>query len=99
MVAVGAPKKLVETQLRNAVMFIALTVTAILLAATWIAFSIIRKLTHSVEALNAAAQAIHDGKTVELPLMQLVEAEAIGRAIVRASDSAAKCITRPITMP
>lgn len=85
-VAVGAPKQLMETRLNNAVLSIVLTTVLVLAIGTWVAFSIIRRLTRSIEALNAAALAINDGNPVTLPKTQLTEAEAIGRAIVRASE-------------
>lgn len=84
-VAVGAPKQLLETQLWNAFISVALTTGTIVVIAGWIALSIIRRLTYSVEALNNAALAINSGRPVELPRIQLSEADAIGRAIVHAS--------------
>lgn len=84
-VAVGAPKELVEAQLRTALLSVLLTTGGILSIAAWIAISIIRHLTYSVDALNEAALAINNGKPVELPRIQLIEADAIGRAIVQAS--------------
>lgn len=85
-VAVGAPKALMENQMNRAVLTVLLTTLTILVIASWIAVSIIRRLTHSVDELNKAALAINSGKPVTLPETQLVEAAAIGHAIVRASE-------------
>lgn len=84
-VAVGAPKHLLETQLRAVIVSVAITVGIIVLIAGAIALSITRRLTRSVEALNNAALEINSGKPVELPRIQLIEADAIGRAIVQSS--------------
>jgi diguanylate cyclase (GGDEF)-like protein len=84
-VAVGAPKQLLEAQLKDAFLYLAITMGGILLVAAWIAITIFRHLTYSVEALNEAALAINNGKPVDLPRIQLIEAGAIGRAIVQAS--------------
>ena len=85
-VAVGAPKELIETQMNRTVLSVLLTTLSILTIASWIAVSIIRRLTHSVDELNKAALAINNGKPVKLPETQLIEANAIGHAIVRASE-------------
>ena len=85
-VAVGAPKAAMEARLHSAFLALALTTGAIVLIAGWIALSIVRNLTHSVDALYKAALQINNGKPVKLPRLRLAEAEAIGHAIVQASQ-------------
>ena len=85
-VAVGAPKGLMEAQLKKKVMSAAILVSAVLIAGGWIALSIIRHLTQSIDALNRAALEIVQGKPVDLPYVRLAEADAIGQALVQASQ-------------
>jgi diguanylate cyclase (GGDEF)-like protein len=84
-VAVGVPKELIEARLRKSFLFIGLITSLILVAGGWVVFSIIRNLTNSVDVLNQAALNIGSGKPVDLPPIQLAEAEAIGQALVLAS--------------
>ena len=85
-VAVAAPRHLMEDRLNRSVVSVALTTLLMMVFAAWIVVKTIRHLTYSVQALNEAALAINSGKAIELPRIQLKEADAIGRAIVRVSE-------------
>jgi len=85
-VAVGVPKELLEQKLKRSLYAVVAGTLATLGAAAWVAVSLVRRLTHSIEALNAAARSITSGKPVELPAVQIVEANAIADAIVMASQ-------------
>lgn len=85
-VITGAPKAIVEEQLKKSVMYAALIALIIMFFAGWVGLKIVRHLTQSVQVLNQAALEIMKGKPVELPKVRLVEAQAIGQAIVKASE-------------
>ena len=89
-VAVGVPKELLEQKLRRSLYTVVGGMIVTLLAAAWVAMSLVRRLTHSIETLNAAARAITSGKPVDLPDLQIAEANAIGHAIVQASQLASE---------
>jgi diguanylate cyclase (GGDEF)-like protein len=84
-IVVGAPKDTVEAQLQKSVIYATLTIALILLAAGWFGAKVIRHLTQSVESLNMAALELMQGKPIARPKVNLVEAEAIGQALVKAS--------------
>jgi diguanylate cyclase (GGDEF)-like protein len=55
-------------------------------AGLWMALRIARRVTGAVDGLNDAALALGAGRPVRLPRTQLVEADAVGAAILQASD-------------
>lgn len=85
-VAVGAPKGLLDATLNRALLLagggILLTVSLGVLLAQVLA----RRVTASVRDLNQAALALADDQPVALPRTQMVEADAVGEAIVKASQ-------------
>lgn len=84
-VATGAPKALVEAGMVRMFTGIGLTTLFFIIAGSWLATVITRRVLSSVEYLNDAALALREGKPLALPRIQLYEAEAVGEAIVQAS--------------
>jgi diguanylate cyclase (GGDEF)-like protein len=84
-VAVGAPKELLEAQLRQTMLTVGLTSAFILCLASWIGISIFRRLSQSISALSATATAINRGDPVTPPEVELTEAQEIATALARAS--------------
>ena len=84
-VATGAPKSLVEADMVRLFTGIGLTALFFIIAGSWLAAVITRRVLSSVEYLNDAALALREGKPLAPPRIQLYEAEAVGEAIVQAS--------------
>lgn len=84
-VVVGAPRAQLERQLLELMFAAAIGVAAATLAGTGLALRIVRRVTSAVDGLNDAAGALVDGRPVLLPRLQLVEAEAVGQALLKAS--------------
>ncbi|MBL8403277.1 MAG: GGDEF domain-containing protein [Dechloromonas sp.] len=84
-VATGAPKSLIEAEMVRLFTGIGLTALFFIVAGSWLAAVITRRVLSSVEYLNDAALALRDGKPLAPPRIQLYEAEAVGEAIVQAS--------------
>lgn len=89
-VAVGAPKALVEAQLKKSALYTALTVCVMLLLAGWVSAKVIRHLTQSLAHLNDAALTLMQGKPIEMPRVNLLEAQAVGQAMMKASELASE---------
>lgn len=84
-VAIGAPKALYEAQLARLAGFLAAAL-ALFGLGLWLAVRQANRVLSSVQQLNAAALALGDGRPVRLPAVQLHEAQAVGQAIVQASQ-------------
>lgn len=84
-VVTSAPKSLVEAGMVRLFTGIGLAVLFFIIAGSWLAAVITRRVLSSVEYLNDAALALRDGKPLVLPRIQLHEAKAVGEAIVQAS--------------
>ncbi|MBH9552131.1 GGDEF domain-containing protein [Inhella gelatinilytica] len=86
-VAVGAPVHLLQAEqqrvLRGLVLAGGLALVAGILMAAWLA----QRVLTTVRALNQAAANLHRGGALELPPLQLKEAEEVGRALERAAQS------------
>jgi diguanylate cyclase (GGDEF)-like protein len=84
-VVVGAPKELIEAEAYRLLSWAAVGLAISFLVGGALALSIARRVTSSVRGLNDAALALGAGQVVELPPVQLKEADAVGDAIVQAS--------------
>ncbi|WP_434515748.1 diguanylate cyclase domain-containing protein [Dechloromonas sp. ARDL1] len=84
-VATGAPKALIETGMFRLFTGIGLIALFFIIAGSWLAAVITRRVLSSVAYLNDAALALREGKPLAPPRIQLYEAEAVGEAIVQAS--------------
>lgn len=84
-VVIGAPKATLEAGLYR--MLTGLLVMALLLfvIGTWLAATLANRVLSTVQQLNDAALALGGDQPVNLPEIQLSEAEAVGQAIVEAS--------------
>lgn len=85
-VVVGAPQAQLERQLVWSVGWTAAGVIAATLCGLWLALSIGRRVSGAVEGLNTAARALADGGPITLPALRLREADAVGEALLHASD-------------
>jgi len=84
-VGVAAPKAALEAELYRWIRWVlAGTVFAFGLG-LWLATRLAGRVTSSVRGLNDAALALGRGMRIELPAIQLKEADAVGEAIVEAS--------------
>lgn len=83
--AIGAPKSVYEAELARLAGFLAAAL-ALFGLGLWLAIRQANRVLSSVQQLNNAALALVDGKPVRLPAVQLHEAQAVGRAIVHASQ-------------
>jgi diguanylate cyclase (GGDEF)-like protein len=84
-VATAAPKRLVEAGMFRVFLWLMLTVLLFVLVGSWLVNNLAKRVISSVEELNDAALALCDGKPLNLPSVQLKEAEAVGYAIMQAS--------------
>jgi diguanylate cyclase (GGDEF)-like protein len=84
-VATSAPKALIEAGMVRLFTGVGLAALVLIIAGSWLATIITRRVLSSVEYLNDAALALREGKLLTLPQIQLHEAEAVGEAIVQAS--------------
>ncbi|WP_153111497.1 sensor domain-containing diguanylate cyclase [Propionivibrio limicola] len=84
-IAVGAPKAALNVVLYRQIGFAVAATALALVVGLWLARRVANRVLSAVCDLNEAARALGKGKTVELPDVQLVEAEAVGDAIVQAS--------------
>jgi diguanylate cyclase (GGDEF)-like protein len=84
-VAVGAPEHLLRDQRTAMTATVAAgTLAAIGLGLT-VAWRLARRVLATVQGLNAAARALHRGEPLQLPRVQLREAEAVAQAMQRAA--------------
>lgn len=83
--AIGAPKSTYEAELARLAGFLAAALVLFGLG-LWLAIRQANRVLSSVQQLNNAALALVDGKPVRLPAVQLHEAQAVGQAIVHASQ-------------
>ena len=84
-VAVAAPKAALDAELYRLVAWVLAGTTVAVGLGLWLVARLARRVTVSIRGLNDAALALGNGKPVELPSVQLHEADAIGVAIVQAS--------------
>jgi diguanylate cyclase (GGDEF)-like protein len=89
-VVVGAPKSTLEgSNLRQGV-WVLLGVACAMGLGLWLARAISLRVLASVHLLNEAAASLSRGEEVRLPTMQMMEADAVGRAMVDAAAAMKK---------
>lgn len=84
-VAIGAPRSLVEAEMFRVFVWLLLTLLFVAVLGSWLASSLAQRVISSVKELNDAALALSTGKPLPLPSVELMEAEAVGHAIMQAS--------------
>ena len=84
-VAISAPKAILETALHRQIGWVVASTLMALALGVWLALRLAGRILASVRKLNVAALALCNGEPVELPGVQIKEAEAVGRAMVQAS--------------
>jgi diguanylate cyclase (GGDEF)-like protein len=84
-VAVTAPKAALEAELYRWSTWVLVDVAVAIGLGLWLAMRLADRVTAAVRGLSAAALALGSGARVELPSIQLKEADAVGEAIVEAS--------------
>ncbi len=85
VVAVGVPRSVLEDQLVRLIGWTCAGLATAMLLGLWLALRLTGRVTHAVRGLNDAALALGRGEPVALPPLQLVEADAVGAAILQAS--------------
>lgn len=85
-VAVGAPRATLDAQLAQLVVWGGLSLALALGLGLWLAWRLAGRVTAAVRGLNDAALALGRGEVVVLPPQQLIEADAVGAAIVQAAN-------------
>jgi diguanylate cyclase (GGDEF)-like protein len=84
-VAVGAPRSVLEGQLVQLIGWTCAGLSLALALGLWVALRLAGRVTQAVRGLNDAALALGRGDPVRLPPLQLVEADAVGAAILQAA--------------
>ena len=85
-VVVGAPTALLQASLMERLSQVGMGLLLAVGLGLWFARTVVGRVMSSVTGLNGAALALVHGDPVELPRMQLVEAQAVGQAIERAAQ-------------
>ncbi|MFO1252324.1 MAG: sensor domain-containing diguanylate cyclase [Inhella sp.] len=86
-VAVGAPVDLLQAEQRHLLRGLAVAGALALLAGVLTAMWLARRVLATVHALNHAAATLHQGSALQLPQLQLREAEEVGQALQRAAQA------------
>lgn len=86
-VAVGAPVALLQAEQLRLLRQLALAGTLALLAGVLMAVFLARRVLATVRALNQAAATLQQGGALQLPELQLREAEEVGQALQRAAQA------------
>ena len=81
---------MVEAALAKLAGWVGTGLTLALVLGGWLAHRVARRVSHAVNDLNEAALSLVHGRPVVLPTTQLIEAEAVGRAIGQAADVLAR---------
>lgn len=84
-VVTGAPRAQLDADLKRTTAITVLLLGLGIGMGSLLAYILARQILSSVKYLNDAAIALRNGQRVELPLVQLKEAQAVGVAIVEAS--------------
>jgi diguanylate cyclase (GGDEF)-like protein len=84
-VVVGAPKSALEGSNRRQGFWVLMGVACAMGLGLWLARAISMRVLASVHLLNEAAASLSRGEEVRLPKMQMMEADAVGRAMVDAA--------------
>ncbi|MGM9488277.1 diguanylate cyclase [Ideonella sp. YS5] len=85
-VAIGVPKQTLLARLRLWVTVLAMASALLLALAIGIAGRVSRRIAGAIESLVPPAQALGRGDEVDVPRLPLEEADALGRAMVSASQ-------------
>lgn len=86
-VVVGAPKSTLEGDLLRQWGWVGLGVLCAVALGLALARAISLRVLAAVQMLNEAAAQISRGGTVQLPAMQMMEADAVSRAVLNAADA------------
>lgn len=84
--AVSTPKAVLDTELYRLLTWTVMGTVAALAVGLWLASHLAGRVVSSVRGLNDAALELCCGRPVELPKVQIMEADAVGIAIVQASE-------------
>jgi diguanylate cyclase (GGDEF)-like protein len=84
-VAVFAPKAALEAKLYGLIAWFGTGLVAAAAIGFWLAARLAGRVTTAIRGLNEAALALGSGRPVELPRTHLIEADAVGAAILRAA--------------
>ena len=84
-VVIGAPKANLESSLYRLLTGILLAALTLFAIGAWFASILTNRVIASVKQLNDAALALGNGEPVNLPEIQLDEAEAVGQAMLQAA--------------
>lgn len=90
VVVVEAPQAMLDARLRRLILVTAAATLLALALGIWLALRVVRRVMASVNELNDAALAISEGQQLTMPASQLIETEAVGVAMVQASQAAAR---------
>ena len=85
-VAISAPKAILETDLYRQIALVVTEMVGALAIGVWLALRLAGRVLTSVRDLNNAARALCNGEPVTLPGIQIKEADAVGLAIIQASE-------------
>lgn len=85
-VVIGIPVEHMAGQLRQALSGLIFTIVGLFVAGLIMARLLGNRITGAITGLTAPAIALGEGKTVEVPPLPLLEADQVGRALVRASE-------------
>ena len=85
-VAISAPKSLLKKELYQQLVWVVSGIILALLLGIWLASRLAERVISSVRDLNNAARALCNGNPVELPRVQIKEADAVGVAMVQISE-------------
>ena len=85
-VVTGAPREQLEASWRRTLLIVLLVGGGVIAAGGLVAYRLSQQVLGSVKSLNEAALSLRSGQPIALPAVQLREAEAVGQAIVQASQ-------------
>ena len=89
-VVVGAPKSALEGRNLRQGIWVLMGVACAMGLGLWLARAIARRVLESVHLLNEAATKLIQGEPMHLPEMRMMEADAVGRAMVDAAAAMKK---------
>ena len=85
-VAVGVPRAVLLARLQRWTAWLVVSLTAVLLIGVWVARAIALRIAGAIRSLVEPANALGEGRPVELPAPEVEEAAAVASAIGRAAD-------------
>lgn len=89
-VVVGAPKAILERELRAQLLWVGSALFIAFGTGLWLARTISMRVISSVDHLNQAALALGKGEEVNLPAIQMQEADHLGDAMLQAGQTMQK---------